>query len=225
LPKANSCFPQYKNLKENPWNGTYLLYSDHYYAHWLLTEAIDDYGQLSAFCAMHNKDMKLGKIEEKDLIPPEEFQKKMGERSKNHSQWYRDNPEKAAKSSAQMAKTRKENGSYISMGITLSNLKNSKKWKEDKEPLRLIKYKETMSKKGKDGLSKQDLLTQKILITRKKNDSYKSGAVKGIDTKKNKISDNGLTILENSIIKYKETMNKKDKNGLTIYDKIGKNQV
>jgi len=78
-------FEKYSNLKENPWNGTHLKHSDHYYAHWLLTEAIDDYGQLSAFCAMHNKDTKLGKIEEKDLISEDEFQKKMEERNKEIS--------------------------------------------------------------------------------------------------------------------------------------------
>jgi len=222
LPQAESCFPEYSNLKENPWNGTHLLYSDHYYAHWLLTEAIDDYGQLFAFCSMHNKDMKLGRIEEKDLMSPEEFQKKMEERSESHRQWVKDNPLKAIQASTKMVKTRLENGSYVSMGLYLSKLKKSDKWKEHDEPLRLIKFKETMSKKDENGLSKQELLTQKMLMTRKENNSYKTGATKGVNTKKNEISENGLTILENSIIKYKKTMSKKDENGLTIYDKNGK---
>jgi len=73
LPSA--LFDEYKDLKQNPWNGSHLLYSDHYYAHWLLTEAIEDHGQFNAFCKMHNCDIKLGKIKEKDLMPPEEFQK------------------------------------------------------------------------------------------------------------------------------------------------------
>lgn len=60
LPK--SLFPEYSNLKENIWNGSHLLYADHYYAHWLLTEAIDDYGQSHAFLAMHNKDSKNGRV-------------------------------------------------------------------------------------------------------------------------------------------------------------------
>jgi len=92
LPEA--LFNEYKDLRQNPWNGTHLLYSDHYYAHWLLTEAIDDYGQLFAFCAMHNKDLKIKRITESDLIPPEEFQKKMEERSKGMSEWYKNNPDK-----------------------------------------------------------------------------------------------------------------------------------
>ena len=83
LPK--SLFEEYSNLKENPWNGSHLLYSDHYYAHWLLTEAIDNYSMLSAFCAMHNTDIKNGRIIEKDLIPADEFQKKMEERNKEIS--------------------------------------------------------------------------------------------------------------------------------------------
>jgi len=90
----NALFPEYKDLKENKWNGTHLLYSDHYYAHWLLTEAIDDYGQLEAFCEMHSTDTKLGRIEESDLIPPEEFQKKMEERGRKYSKWCNNNPEK-----------------------------------------------------------------------------------------------------------------------------------
>jgi len=92
LPEA--LFDRYKDLRENEWNGTHLLYSDHYYAHWLLTESIDDYGQLNAFCAMHNKDMKLGRINESDLIPPEEFQKKMEEKGRKYSEWCKNNPEK-----------------------------------------------------------------------------------------------------------------------------------
>ena len=90
----NKLFPEFASLKENPWNGTNLLYSDHYYAHWLFTEAVNDYSQLHAFCAMHNCDMKLGRINESDLIHPDKFQSKMAERSVNISEWYVNNPDK-----------------------------------------------------------------------------------------------------------------------------------
>jgi len=83
LPQA--LFPEYKKLKENPWNGSHLLYNDHYYAHWLLTEAIDDYGQLSAFCKMHNSDVKLGRIDKSELMSPEIFSLKMEKRNKEIS--------------------------------------------------------------------------------------------------------------------------------------------
>jgi hypothetical protein len=57
------------------------MYADHYYAHWLLTEAIKSSSMIFAFCAMHNKDTKLGRIEESDLIPSDDFQAKMEQRS------------------------------------------------------------------------------------------------------------------------------------------------
>jgi len=85
LPKAKSCFPEYSNLKEHPWNGTHLKHSDHYHAHWMLTEAIDNYSQLSAFTRMHTQDIAKKKIKKEDLIAPEEFQKKMENRSIKHS--------------------------------------------------------------------------------------------------------------------------------------------
>jgi len=87
LLKSKDCFPQYKNLKENKWNGTYLYHKDHYYAHWLITEAISSYSQLSAFCAMHNMDTKNGKINELDLIPADKFQEKVELKSVEHSKY------------------------------------------------------------------------------------------------------------------------------------------
>lgn len=72
LPK--SIFNKFSDLKNNTWNGTHLLYSDHYYAHWLLTQALDSYAMLEAFCKMHNSDVKNKRINKEDLIPSNEFQ-------------------------------------------------------------------------------------------------------------------------------------------------------
>lgn len=83
----NKLFPEYSDLKENPWNGAHLLYSDHYYAHWLLTEAIDNYSVLFSFCAMHSKDLVNKQLPKEDLIAAEEFQKKMEERSNKHKEF------------------------------------------------------------------------------------------------------------------------------------------
>lgn len=83
----NKLFPEYSDLKENPWNGTHLLYSDHYYAHWLITEAIDDYSMLFSFCAMHSKDFANKRLSKEDLIAAEDFQKKMEERSNKHKEF------------------------------------------------------------------------------------------------------------------------------------------
>jgi len=148
LPQANSCFPKYSNLKENPWNGTHLLYSDHYYAHYLFTEAIDNYSQLSAFCAMNNKDIKNGRISENDLIPAEEFQKKMEERSENHSKLLNSKEWRNTKGKIQSEKHKE--------------IKNSEEWKNTigkeqarkiKETKNSIEWENTTGKKMKDKMS------------------------------------------------------------------------
>lgn len=83
LPKAKLLqFTKYSNLSENPWNGVHLLHKDHYFAHWLLSEAIEHISILTSFCAMNNKDVKLGRIKESDLIPPATFQIIMERRNK-----------------------------------------------------------------------------------------------------------------------------------------------
>lgn len=56
LPKALSCFPEYKNLYENVWNSSYLLHQDHYNAHFLLAEAIKNPSIMYAWNAMKNKN-------------------------------------------------------------------------------------------------------------------------------------------------------------------------
>jgi len=114
LPKAKDCFPEFKDLKVNKWNGTHLLYSDHYYAHWLITEAIDSYSQLYAFCQMHNMDTKNGRINEIDLIQPDEFQEKMEERSRKQNEWSMNNPEKV-KERAHRGVNTKNNRMYNNM--------------------------------------------------------------------------------------------------------------
>ena len=76
LPAAKTLpFKKFINLKENKWNLSELTYSDHYKAHYLLAKAIDHYSTIFAFCSMHNKDLKLKRISEIDLIEDCEFQK------------------------------------------------------------------------------------------------------------------------------------------------------
>ena len=116
LPKAKDCFPEYKNLGVNKWNGTHLLNYNHYYAHWILTEAIDNYSQLFAFCAMHNQGIKNGRINESNLIPADEFQLKMVERNKKISEWRQLNTDivKAASAKAKITCNKiQENGKTI----------------------------------------------------------------------------------------------------------------
>jgi len=52
LPKGKTLFPEYKDLKEYKWNGVHLKYSDHYIAHSLLAEAVNDRGVIYAWNRM-----------------------------------------------------------------------------------------------------------------------------------------------------------------------------
>lgn len=42
LPKADDMFPQYINLKENPWNLAKLTHRQHYIAHWMIAKIFPD---------------------------------------------------------------------------------------------------------------------------------------------------------------------------------------
>ena len=86
LPQAESCFPEFKDLKIYPWNGSHLMHSDHYIAHAMFCEAVYSDSQLSAWYAMNNKDVKTEKISSpEELIGPELHQKLMKERSASAS--------------------------------------------------------------------------------------------------------------------------------------------
>jgi len=54
LPKNKNCFPEYKSLKKYPWNKSTLKYEDHYIAHSLLCDAIDDNSVYFAWNAMNS---------------------------------------------------------------------------------------------------------------------------------------------------------------------------
>jgi len=63
LPKADDCFPQFKDLKLNIWNKSELLYEDHYTAHELLVQAIDNSSMNYSYQKMSERLTKDGKIE------------------------------------------------------------------------------------------------------------------------------------------------------------------
>lgn len=214
----NILFERYSNLKENPWNGVHLKYSKHYEAHFYLTEAIDDYSQLHAFIAMHNKDIKSGKIEEKDLIPVEEFQSKMEERGRKHSEYLKEIIEIDGISQSRAKHNAKNRDmDYINAAINISKTKNSKFWKENKEPVRLKKWHYTMGEINENGISKTTLATNKMLETRKANGSYITGGKKTSNTKY-KIQENGNTGHQNAVIKANKTKKEVDKYGKSIND-------
>lgn len=54
LPKAKDFFPNYKSLREYPWNGVHLTPREHFIAHWLLHKAFPGSSQSIAFFHMAN---------------------------------------------------------------------------------------------------------------------------------------------------------------------------
>ena len=72
LPKA--LFPIFSDLKENIWNGVYLTYKDHYIAHTLLAEALDNLSMTAAWWEMNNLYQKSEKLSEpKEIIGSERY--------------------------------------------------------------------------------------------------------------------------------------------------------
>lgn len=68
LPKSkNLPFLEFSNLKNNEFNAAYLSYSNHFYAHWLLANAIKHKSITHAFMAMMNTDSKTKRISIKDM--------------------------------------------------------------------------------------------------------------------------------------------------------------
>lgn len=72
LPKCY--FGDYSKLNNFSWNGTHLLHKDHYTAHYLLIEALDDFKMLYGFYRMNFQDVNPNKLIIEDLIPSEKFQ-------------------------------------------------------------------------------------------------------------------------------------------------------
>jgi hypothetical protein len=59
LPKAAAFFPQFKNLKENTWNGIHLTAREHFIAHRLLHRAFPGSSQTRAFYLICNETGKM----------------------------------------------------------------------------------------------------------------------------------------------------------------------
>lgn len=134
LPVA--LFNEFNDLKINIWNGSYLTFYNHYYAHWLLTTAISDYGQLNACLAMHNKDIKLGRINDNDLLSEELITEAMMGRRKLQHEY-----ENKIIECEYGIMTNKE---YTNLKVSI--LKNSLEWKETVGKRSIEKFKLTVSK-------------------------------------------------------------------------------
>lgn len=86
LPQCRKLpFSDYTLLNKYTWNGAHLTYYNHYYAHFLLYQAVTHPSILFSFVAMHKKDFSLGRITEKELIPEYIFNEIMKQRNENIS--------------------------------------------------------------------------------------------------------------------------------------------
>jgi len=157
LPQAmNLPFQEYSNLNINHWNESYLSYYNHFYAHWLLTEAVSHISVHSAFIAMNNRDKVYKNIDVSELA-----------------------------------------NKYSKV------LKDSKKLEKDF-------MNEIILFEGLE-LSRYEISNIKMLRTRLKNNSYKSGGKKASNTVLTEFTDNEgniTTIAKEISKKSKETQNK-----------------
>lgn len=86
LPQSKSLpFTEFSSLYKHKWNGTHLSFYNHYYSHFLLQQAVNHPSILYSFIAMHNKDYKIGRIHEDELIPQDTFNELMKQRNENIS--------------------------------------------------------------------------------------------------------------------------------------------
>lgn len=89
LPQSKHLpFKKYSDLKNNIFNQSILSHKNHYFAHKLLYEAIEHVSIVSAFIAMNNKDKKLKRISEIDLISSDEYHLAMKERTSKQLEWF-----------------------------------------------------------------------------------------------------------------------------------------
>ncbi len=71
LPKSKTLFAEFSNLRKNPWNGSHLTFRDHYIAHAMLVEAVDNESIIYAWNRM-NKNFTID--DQKELLGVEKYQ-------------------------------------------------------------------------------------------------------------------------------------------------------
>ncbi len=70
LPKAKDMFPEYKNIRDNPWNGIHLTHREHFIAHWILAKTFPGTSQTLAFYYMTNS---MNTVKSKDYYTAREL--------------------------------------------------------------------------------------------------------------------------------------------------------
>jgi hypothetical protein len=191
LPRAKTLpFKEYEDLKMCPWNKTELSYYNHYYAHYLLTIAVDHIAILHSFSCMHTRDSKLGRIT--NLIDTDVFTELWKKRNKKISQ-----------RRLEMITV----GGHIMSRASYAN-KNNITPKRRQQMSELMSGKKNMV--HKDGVLEKIRQTKSTTFINDKNLDTIS-AEKAAETMKNPIvTDDGqqTTIYKQSAIKHSETLNK-----------------
>ena len=219
LPKAKDCFPEFLNLKIHTWNGSYLSYENHFIAHSLLAEAVDNKSVQYSFIMLSNMS------ENTDTELYALLKKKA---STNHSKFQMEVGEDGL-TNAKRA------------GLKISKTRNSREWKEGAGLKAIERQKETkLSQEWKERVGNEAIRKTKEMnseIEENGNTKARNTALKAAKTCRTIIDDNGLSIKENMIINFKEAMRPKqaitskkmaisrskvDDNGLSSFDKGAK---
>ena len=192
LPAAETLpFKKFKNLKENPWNLSELTFADHYKAHYMLMKAIDHFSTVFAFAAMHNKDLKLKRISEIDLIEDCEFQKIWAKRNE--------------KIKERLAEIVFHDGKYITRAKKRAL---SRKISIEER----AKISKRMS--GENNIIKNDGVFDKMRKTKIERNMDKIGAERAAKTMKEKVD--GVSIYDKTAMKIKEKKLQIQENGKTL---------
>ena len=170
LLKNDTCFPEYANLNKNKWNGTHLFYEDHYKAHKILAQAIDDINILYSWHIMSGRENDITSNEYKIL------------------------KEKLIKNNSKLQKIRMESEGFI-RGAKCSKTKQSQEWKDNQGKICKELHNKTVTNpmiiKGKlttkaKEISKKSAETMKrtIIVDGKETTIYKESRKKAAEATK-----------------------------------------
>lgn len=183
LPRC--CFPEFSDLKQYPWNGVNLSYENHFKAHYILAKSNEPKLVVAFFINNLNKNFN---IDDEDYFVnyTKIKQQAVLTNSVGVKKW-RNSLSDEEKNSL---------NNKNSLGV--KNFLNSVS--DDFFKNRVAKFKETLSKRTE--IEKLNII-EKIKETRlnNNNDSYKDASLKAIETMKNTILENSLSIKENTINK------------------------
>ena len=191
-------YDNYKDLRKNRWNGTYLTYENHYIAHAILAEAINHPSIIGAWWGMNNKDRVTKNTDGVTILGPEKYahlfakaQEMQSKRMKGKVTCkLKSNPEKTII----VNKSEYDKNRHLYLGNTEGKLTVINKLTNRKIQINKSEYNKdihlfhkTGVKRNKESIAKEKE-TRRIL-KEKGIDTYKIGGIKSYNTIKNKLSE------------------------------------